>query len=87
MHPYRKLASILVAIAIPVGTMASLASGSPAWAKSGGATGTVNCSGASGSVSFNPALVPGGTKKEKKVTVAATLGTCTGGSPRLRSAR
>jgi len=79
VHPYRKLASVLVAIAIPLGTVAGLASSSPAWAKSHNkaASGVLSCNGTGGSITFKTPLTPNGTATEKKTTVSASFGTCT----------
>lgn len=81
MHPYRKLASVLVAMAIPMGAVVSLTS--PAWAKthhSTKASGTVSCTGTTATLTFKPPLTPTGTSQEKaKLSNVAVTG-CTGSS-------
>jgi hypothetical protein len=85
MHPHRKLLSVLVACAIPLGTVVGLALSSPAGAAvaHAAAKGTVSCSGTTGNITFNPPLIGQGTPKpEKKVAVTASFGSCTsGGNP------
>lgn len=87
MHPYRKLASILVGCALPMATVVNLSVTPSAGAvslsnhKSGTVSGTVNCSGSQGSITFKPPLLGSGTAKpEKSVEVKiSSLGTCTSG--------
>lgn len=80
MHPSRKLAKVLVACAIPLGTVVGLALSSTAGAAVSPhktVAGTVSCSPVTGSISFSPALTPSGTAKEKSVKVSTSFGTCT----------
>ena len=86
MNPYRKLASVLVACAIPIGTVVGLSLTSPAWAKTHNktvtGTGTVVCTPPTAKLTFDPPLTPNGTKAGKEVvTVSSSAVDCSGGSP------
>jgi hypothetical protein len=77
----RKILMGVFAIALPFGTIAGFTSGSAFAGKVTG-SGTTTCS-FGGTISFNPPLTQNGTAGVKKeiTTVAATLGSCSGGTP------
>jgi len=81
MNPYRKLASVLVACAIPIGTVVGLSLTSPAWAKTHNktvtGTGTVVCTPPTAKLTFDPPLTPTGTSAETAKLSKVKLGTCT----------
>jgi hypothetical protein len=77
----RKILMGVLALALPVGTIVGLSTAASAGKVTG--TGLTTCS-FGGSISFNPPLTKAGTPGVKKetTTVTASLGTCTGGSPK-----
>lgn len=76
----RKILMGVLALALPIGTVAAL----QGTASAGKVTGTGNPTcGFSGTISFNPPLTQNGTAGVKKetTTVNASLGSCSGGTP------
>jgi hypothetical protein len=76
---YRKIATTVLAAAVPLGLVAGLSFGGTAFAarthKS--ATGTATCTGTTATIKFSPGLVPGaGTKKEKTSVIGTALSGC-----------
>jgi len=76
----RKILMGVLALALPVGTIVGLSTAASAGKVTG--TGSTTCS-FGGTISFNPPLTKNGSTSTKKetTTVAATLGTCSGGTP------
>jgi hypothetical protein len=76
----RKILMGVLAIALPIGTIAAVQG--TAFAKKVTGTGTTTCN-FGGKLDFNPPLSSAGTAGAKKeiTTVSATLGSCSGGTP------
>jgi hypothetical protein len=80
VHPNRKMAKVVLAVAMPLGILASISlTAAPAWAKTG--TGTVTCSGTTAKVTFKPPLVPGTktSNTDKSTIKPLNLTGCTAG--------
>ena len=84
MHAIRKMATAVLAVAVPLGIVIGVtAVGGTAWAKTSGhaaGKGTVTCTSTTATVNFKPPLLPGGTSKEKSTVTGIALTGCSGGN-------
>ncbi|MBF6555269.1 MAG: hypothetical protein IVW52_03745 [Acidimicrobiales bacterium] len=76
----RKLATLAVAVAVPVGMVVTLAGAGVASAKAPPDTGTISCPATTTTAGLNPPFIPGGTVTKKSTTSLAgvTFSGCSG---------